>query len=395
MELSTDRKAHVWDPDVAIRRASVPTNEARQAADDLFVALGGDDAAAVVLFIPPTVEREPLRAALNGRFGGIPLVGCTTAGEIGPLGVSADEIVGFALPASHFKVAIGRLSNLAHFALADGLAMTAELTRQLHAQGVEATASDAFAMLLVDGLSAREELIASAIDGALGGIPLFGGSAGDGLRFGATAVLGMGEFAPDSAVVMLVHTSLPFRVFKSQHVVGTDRRLVVSAADPQARVVLELDGEPAAQAYARAVGVAADDLTPEVFAAHPVVVRAGGSTYVRSIQRRNDDDSLTFFCAVDEGLVLRLAEGGDLVGTLRTTLEDLRRELGPLRLVVGCDCILRRLEAARLDLTGQLGQLFIENEVVGFGTYGEQYRGMHVNQTFTGVAIGSARREAA
>jgi hypothetical protein len=27
--------------------------------------------------------------------------------------------------------------------------------------------------------------------------------------------------------------------------------------------------------------------------------------------------------------------------------------------------------------------------VVGFSTYGEQYNGIHVNQTFTGVAIGS------
>jgi hypothetical protein len=32
--------------------------------------------------------------------------------------------------------------------------------------------------------------------------------------------------------------------------------------------------------------------------------------------------------------------------------------------------------------------------VVGFSTYGEQYRSMHVNQTFTGVAIGKAKRKA-
>jgi hypothetical protein len=28
--------------------------------------------------------------------------------------------------------------------------------------------------------------------------------------------------------------------------------------------------------------------------------------------------------------------------------------------------------------------------VVGFCTYGEQYMSMHVNQTFTGIAIGEA-----
>jgi hypothetical protein len=31
--------------------------------------------------------------------------------------------------------------------------------------------------------------------------------------------------------------------------------------------------------------------------------------------------------------------------------------------------------------------------VIGFSSYGEQYRGMHVNQTFTGIAIGGAATE--
>ena len=31
---------------------------------------------------------------------------------------------------------------------------------------------------------------------------------------------------------------------------------------------------------------------------------------------------------------------------------------------------------------------FEDNNVVGFGTFGEQFQAMHVNQTFTGVAIG-------
>jgi hypothetical protein len=30
-----------------------------------------------------------------------------------------------------------------------------------------------------------------------------------------------------------------------------------------------------------------------------------------------------------------------------------------------------------------------QNRVFGFSTYGEQYNGLHLNQTFTGVAIGA------
>jgi hypothetical protein len=35
-----------------------------------------------------------------------------------------------------------------------------------------------------------------------------------------------------------------------------------------------------------------------------------------------------------------------------------------------------------------MSELYRQNGVIGFHTYGEQYGSMHVNQTFTGVAIG-------
>jgi hypothetical protein len=38
-----------------------------------------------------------------------------------------------------------------------------------------------------------------------------------------------------------------------------------------------------------------------------------------------------------------------------------------------------------------MSELLQANKVIGFATYGEQYNGMHVNQTFTGVALGAAR----
>ena len=36
-----------------------------------------------------------------------------------------------------------------------------------------------------------------------------------------------------------------------------------------------------------------------------------------------------------------------------------------------------------------VSELFVRNGVIGFCTYGEQFNSMHVNQTFTGIAIGS------
>ncbi|MCC6877666.1 MAG: hypothetical protein IT378_25380 [Sandaracinaceae bacterium] len=62
--------------------------------------------------------------------------------------------------------------------------------------------------------------------------------------------------------------------------------------------------------------------------------------------------------------------------------------LGAVEAVLGCDCILRRLELERTGLDGEVGRFLAEQRVVGFSTYGEQFNAVHVNQTFAGIAIG-------
>jgi hypothetical protein len=54
------------------------------------------------------------------------------------------------------------------------------------------------------------------------------------------------------------------------------------------------------------------------------------------------------------------------------------------------DCILRRLEAERLGIKNDLLPIFERYHMIGFNTYGEQYRFLHLSQTLTGLAIGSA-----
>ncbi|MGE3634476.1 MAG: FIST C-terminal domain-containing protein, partial [Sandaracinaceae bacterium] len=138
----------------------------------------------------------------------------------------------------------------------------------------------------------------------------------------------------------------------------------------------------------RMVGLEVDKLTPLIFATYPVVVRVGGSYYVRSIQKVNEDESLTFFCAIDEGIVLTVARGVDLVDNLKETFESVRARIGTPELVLGCDCILRSLELDQRGIKQEVAEIMRANNVVGFSTYGEQFNSMHVNQTFTGVAIG-------
>ena len=183
-----------------------------------------------------------------------------------------------------------------------------------------------------------------------------------------------------------MRTNCPIKVFKSDHLVPSAQRMVVTDADPARRVVREINAEPAAREYARILGKDPEQLTAFTFAAHPVVVQIGGQHHVRAIQRVAGNGDLVFFSAIDEGLVLTLAEPLDMVRHLEQEISVLTAEMQP-DTILGCDCILRRLEAQEKQMTGALSKVLAENHVVGFSTYGEQYNSLHVNQTLTGVAI--------
>jgi hypothetical protein len=151
---------------------------------------------------------------------------------------------------------------------------------------------------------------------------------------------------------------------------------------------MEINGEPAAEEYANVLGLTIDELTPTVFSNHPVMLSIGGEYYVRSIQHVNDDKSLSFYCAIDNGLVLTVAEGVGLVQNLENQLQSIQEKIPNLKLILGFDCILRRLEIMEKNIIDPVSILIKNKNFVGFSTYGEQYNAVHVNQTLTGVALG-------
>jgi hypothetical protein len=85
--------------------------------------------------------------------------------------------------------------------------------------------------------------------------------------------------------------------------------------------------------------------------------------------------------------VLRVAKGVDLIENLENAFEQIHAEIGPPQLIFGCDCILRNLEITHSNIKDKVSEIFQKNNTVGFSTYGEQFGGVHVNQTLTGIAI--------
>lgn len=348
---------------------------------------------ALVFHSRSLLRAESLASALARRAPALRYAGCSTAGEITPLGLEEGQAIAILFPRQRFTVVSTLIDDLSGQGIQDIAGRVEALKLGLKAR-LDGAPRDIFALCFIDGLSFAEEAVTSAIDWVLDDIPLIGGSAGDDLAFETTGVLCNGAFGAGAAVVVLIATDVPFRVFKSENFEATDKKLVVTASDPERRIVKEFNAAPAAAEYAAAIGRCAADLSPMSFASHPVVVRVGGEHFCRSIQKVNPDGSLTFFCAIDDGIVLSLAQPLDIVDTARHALERAGAALGGIDTVLGFDCVLRRLDARNRQVYRDVSELYRQNRVIGFGTYGEQYRSMHLNQTFTGIAFGIAPQAA-
>ncbi|MCL9683529.1 nitric oxide-sensing protein NosP [Legionella maioricensis] len=376
-----------------ILSAQSSAKDARTAVREFHAAVSQPHMSLVVFFCSSHYALDELAEEMNSLFPDVLVVGCTTAGEIGPGGYIQNSLTGASFPSDGFTVVAKSYDNIQQFDDAKGQAFVNDLLQELEARAPDTDSRNTFALSLIDGLSLREEPIARAFQHALGNILLLGGSAGDDLQFKSTWIFYGGSFQTDRAVLTLVNTIYQFKVFKSQHFICGHERLVVTKAAPSQRLVSEINGYPANIEYARVIGVPVDELDSNHFSAFPMVVRINQVDYVRSIQKCNPDGSLTFYCAIDSGLVFMAAHGVNLVNNLEQTFHNIHDEIGKPQLVLACDCILRKLEVGREGLENRVEDILKNNNVIGFNSYGEQFMGVHINQTITGIAIGLSREK--
>ncbi|WP_245516941.1 MULTISPECIES: FIST N-terminal domain-containing protein [unclassified Mesorhizobium] len=343
---------------------------------------------ALLFFSQSLVDASTLADALKLHAPSLAYAGCSTAGEITPQGLEEGHLLALLLPSASFSTVSTMVENLSSSSMDAITGEVAALRRLLRGRASQERAKSVFALCFIDGLSYAEEAVTSAIHWGLDDIPLIGGSAGDDLKFQTTSLISNGKVTSDSAIIVLIATEVPFHVFKTDNFIPTDEKLVVTASDPDHRIVSEFNATNAAEEYAASVGIVPHMLTPLSFASHPVVVKVGGEYYCRSIQRMHPDGSLSFFCAIEDGVVLSIAQPKNMVEATRAALLDVERKLGGIDMVLGFDCVLRRLDARNRQVFREISELYRTNNVIGFGTYGEQYRSMHLNQTFTGIAFG-------
>lgn len=325
----------------------------------------------------------------TNAFPNTQIIGCTSAGEFNGNGYQMRSIVAIVFERSTFACSTILLPDLSTLDF-DTAYNTARQLRQDLLRKEQFEQHQLMFLSFIDGLNMAEENFLHAFAAVFGKVPHFGGSAGDDLKLEATFVVHNDQTLENAAVIALVGSRRPFKIFSIDHIKTPVSQLVVTQANPETRTVYELNGEPAAEYYAKLLGITVPQLTPEVFSVFPLAVLVDKRYFIRSIQKVNlEDSSITFYCAVDLGMILTFVQMDDCIESLYTEMEQLENECGKADFVYGCDCFLRRLEIQQQDKVSEIAKIHKKYNIVGYNAYGEHINSIHLNQTFTGIYFGA------
>src|ERR1700737_1481216 len=361
------------------------------------LALQHPDAKLMIVFCSVSLDLEATVRQIRARAPGVPLIGCTTAGEIATNGPGDAGIVVTAIGGDGFSVATG---------------LATDASRDLRGAGAAAARSmnavedreHRVLMLLTDSFSGdQQEIVRGAYQVLGAGVPLVGGGAGDDSNMTRTYQLHDDQVLTDAVVAAAIASDSPLGIGVRP---GGDRtgepRMVPRSGGNR---VYMLDGEPALDVYLEHLGLsdlATDDqsLLARIAQTHPLgLSRRIGEDQIRFIAGGDfAERSLSCIAEVPQGGMVWIMDG-DAESVLAATdaacqdslaALDGRRPIG----MVAFDCIARR---------GVLGNTGIQTEiarvsanaggapVAGFYTYGEIARtqgmsGFH-NQTLVVLSI--------
>jgi hypothetical protein len=356
------------------------------AIDELLATLPLDSSEFVLLLHGPNHTGDILESAL-ARHSGKRFFGCSTSGEIIPAGYRENTISAISFDRSAFSCVARKIEGLNQFGFQQARDLVLSMHWELRGQAPTSNASNTFALLLIDSLSQAEEFVAAALGNELGTIHLVGGSSGDNWQLQRTPVLFEGAYYDDSAVILLVHTTLDFRHYNFHNFIPSEKRGVITAATPARRLVHEINGVAAVTEYARLCSLEESTLDQEILAVHPAIITVGDRAYPRGFMQILEDGSLQCACAIDEGVVFRVATQVDYVAQLTRAFDRMRHDLGGELMVLGFECAARRQVVNQYQLQDAVFEQFSSCNVWGFSCMGEQSNSLNMNNSFNCLAF--------
>lgn len=359
------------------------------AAHEIITELGDVDAGALQLFVSPALDATALARALTERFPDTPLIGCTTAGEFTQRAGGTGGASVMALPKRVVSRAGAVLADLSQ-GVEEGIKSAVGVLETGFGLPLSEADPDRYVgLLLVDGIHGDEELVNDVLGDLAPLLSFVGGSAGDDLAFTETHVFCGSQASTRGAALMLLDLAVPFTIVKTCSFRSTGKSFTATHVDEKQRIVWDLDGRPAADVYAEAVGVPTEQLDSKIFMSHPVgLMIDDDQPWIRSPQRVVGDSGIKFYCQILRNMRVELMVGTQMIDDTATALRKATAQVGgdPTGAIM-FNCILRRMELDADRTHAEFRRTFQSIPTAGFHTYGESWLG-HMNQTLTAIVFG-------
>ncbi|HEY8391368.1 MAG TPA: FIST N-terminal domain-containing protein [Capillibacterium sp.] len=315
------------------------------------------------------------------------VVGCTTAGELSNQGFTEGSISALSIAADDFEAApylMKEINRKVLFAKDD-------IIRVAETIGLSQDSEDGFILTLIDSSQAAEEKILSLLRNNFPKLDIVGGSAAD-EDFKETLVSVNGETMENAAAIVFVRTSHEMLFHKENIYTPTDIQLEVTKANIQQRLVLELNGKPAAEEYARILGIDVGYLREnfrDVFFSNPLGRTFGEDIWITAPTSIVDDKAIAFASLILPGTRVKLLKPVDAVAEAVKTVETIKQKLPNCKGAILFNCLLRYLQFKQDNQTEIIAREYAKlGPICGFNTHGEQLQRHHMNQTLTLVAFG-------
>lgn len=358
---------------------SATAENAQDAVAQLVSGFAGFPVKAIVFFASSFYDNTEIAPLMLGAFPGAKVFGCSSYAEITGNGIHFRSISAMAFSEDAFDdFAITVAENISSDPWALEKAF-ARLENKLGAKMMDLDYKRYFGVTLFDGGSTGIENFLERI-GNLSDITFIGGYASDDFTFTDVRVYFEGANHTDAAILAVLKPRHNFKLLKTQSALPTDHSFLVTGADESRKIIHTLDNRPAVEVYAEAMGLTTAQLTDEVFLYNPFALMVDGQPFIRTVRQPTRDGGVQLFCAVKDGLRLRLMKPSDIVDRTRRDLADAQREIGKIRAILDFDCAHRAMMLGDANRYPDYVKLFKNFEVAGFSTYGEAYIGF-INQT--------------
>jgi hypothetical protein len=356
-----------------------------RAAQDIITSLQGFEPALLIFFTSSRHDGLEITKALRAFAPNARITGCSTAGEFTDKSYTTGSISVLAFSRHKVKRVATALATY-ELGVENGvLEATRSLSRQLGCDLRELDPTRHVGLIFDEALHFREDEVNEILGHAAPLLSFVGGSAADDWQMKAARVYDNGRSSEDGCVLTLIELDAPYAILKTSSFESSGMTMRLDRA--HGREVYEMNGRTALEAYAAAVGRAAEALDHQVFMANPLGVMIEGEPWVRSVIGVLPNGGLNFGARMIEGTELQLLRYTDLVGDTSRALAATASQLGkPVQGAVLFNCAhrclainARKLQEPFASALGTQGY-----PLAGFHCYGEDWLA-HLNQTLVGV----------